>query len=284
MKREATRIARNPRHSLARPLSMLALVSAVSVAFSLYFHDAGTAIVGVLGAALVLLAVGMWYSARQVRRSVSELHDSGCVAWPVAAQSDRDSRLRLGILAVDGSGLVLILKSESIRLDWSDVTDVTLQSGGFLRAGRALLWVPTRGTLILDILAPNAVASVADLELEECVTSLKELRAGSLSASLPSSSERESKSATGLGWADYGETCSATGLTRFLRPIGETPQGTNTRRRDDRPGSSQTDSTSARGRVTVSSRNVPRSSSSTSDGSVSRMPRALTEPCPLPRK
>jgi len=146
MKREATRIARNPRHSLARPLSMLALVSAVSVAFSLYFHDAGTAIVGDLGAALVLLAVGMWYSARQVRRSVSELHDSGCVAWPVAAQSDRDSRLRLGILGVDGSGLVLILKSESIRLDWSDVTDVTLQSGGFLRAGRPALGADERNT------------------------------------------------------------------------------------------------------------------------------------------
>ena len=170
---------RNPRVNLAVSISGLAALSIAAVTFSIFFRDATTAIVGVFGLSLVALGLVAWRAARSVRRAVADMRMAGNVAWPVSAQSDRDRRNRLGILEADENGVVVTLRAGITPLEWPDITSIALQPGGLFKAGRVLLIVPTRGTMILDILAPNAVASLSDSELQDCRDKLNDFKLGS---------------------------------------------------------------------------------------------------------
>jgi hypothetical protein len=168
MRRRTLGRDRNPGVNLAALFSGLAALSIAAVTFSIFFRDASTAIAGVFGLSLLALGLVAWHAARSVRRAVADLRTAGKVAWPVSAQSDRDRQNRLGILETDQNGVVVTLRADTIRLEWPDITSVALQAGGLFRPGHVLLIVPTRGTMILDVLAPNAVASLSDPELQDC--------------------------------------------------------------------------------------------------------------------
>jgi hypothetical protein len=178
MRRRILGRVRNPRVNLAVWFSGLAALSIAAVTFSIFFRDASTAIAGVFGFSLLALGLVAWRAARSVRRAVADLRTAGKVAWPVSAQSDRDRRNRLGILEADQHGVVVTLRADAIRLEWSDITSVALQARGLFRAGHVLLIVPTRGTMILDILAPNALVSLSDPELEDCRETLNDFKVG----------------------------------------------------------------------------------------------------------
>jgi hypothetical protein len=181
MKRNKSEFSWIPRDNFAVGISGLAIFSAASVIFSASFRDITLAIVGSLGLAVVAVGLGIWASGHQVRRVVSDLRNAGSVAWPVYAQSDRDRRHRRGYVEADEIAVAITIKTETIRLKWSEVASLTLQAGGRFKNGRVLIKVPTRGTLILEILSSDAVSSLKDSQLLDCTETLNEFKLASVS-------------------------------------------------------------------------------------------------------
>ena len=180
MTRDQHRFAWNSRDSFAFSMSGLTLFSVMSLVFSLLFRELSLAVVGVVGLALVAVGLGAWGSSRPVRRMVADLRRGGSVVWPVYAQTDHDLRHRRGILQADKTALALKIKSETIQLNWPDVTSLTLQTGGLFKSGRILVKVPNRGTLILEVLYANALTSIDDSALQECIDVLNECKLGAM--------------------------------------------------------------------------------------------------------
>ena len=176
MNRGRPRFDWNPKVNFEISISGLAICSAASVAYSIIFRDMTTAIVGSFGIAFAAAGLGVWGSGHSVRRVVADLRNAGILVWPVYAQSDRDRRHRRGLLQVEETAVAVTVRGEILRIEWSDITSVTLQTGGPFRSGRLLVTVPTRGILILEILSSNAVASMNDPELRECAKTLNEFK------------------------------------------------------------------------------------------------------------
>jgi hypothetical protein len=157
-----------PGDNIAILISGMAIFSSAAIVFSVVFRDFTTAIAGTLGFALVALGVVAWGSGRSIRRAVADLRNDGSVAWPVYARSDRDARQRRGFIRANEKALDVTLGGETIRIEWPDIAAVNLQASQLFKSGRVLVMVPTRGTMMLEILSRNAVTSLNDSELLEC--------------------------------------------------------------------------------------------------------------------
>jgi hypothetical protein len=173
----------DPRENFLVWISGGALFSGVTLAGSVLLREASLAVLGVLGFVYVAMGLVVWWTARTVRHAVEGARRAGRDVWSVSAQSDRDRRYRLGTLEATDLELRLTLKPETVLLNWSEITSITLRAGRLFSSGRLLIVVPTRGTLFLDVLAANSVASISDAGLQGCNERLNQFKSRSLSRS-----------------------------------------------------------------------------------------------------